>query len=118
VFDVGEATLPLIGALGETNGKTRLDVAEVLSRIDQKRAQVALMDAAMNANGDERVSLLGKVADSAKRYGNLLEQRQVERALELAANAPDKEATAAAALVGSLNLSNTNLVPLILGKKS
>lgn len=118
VFDVGDAALPLIGALGETTGPMRLEIAEVLSRVDQKRAQVALMDAALNAAGEERVALLGKVADSAKRFGNLLEQRQVERVLDLATNGPDQEATAAAALVGSLNLPNTNLVPLILGKKS
>src|SRR5262249_4047456 len=52
VFEVGEAALPLIAALGENQGRMRLDIAEVLSRIDQKRAQVALMDAALNANGD------------------------------------------------------------------
>jgi CheY-like chemotaxis protein len=117
VFDVGDASLSLISALGETNGKMKLDIAEVLARVEQKRAQVALMDSAVAASGDERIALLGKVADSAKRYGNLLEPRQVERALDLAANAPGHEATAAAALVGSLNLSNTNLVPLILQKK-
>jgi HEAT repeat protein len=117
VFDVGEATLPLIAALGETGGKTRLDIAEVLSRVDQKRAQVALFDTALNAQADDRVALLNKVADSAKRYGNLLEDRQVQRLLELAATGPDKEATAAAAVVGSLNLSNANLIPLILEKK-
>jgi HEAT repeat protein len=118
VFDVGEACLTLIAALGENTGKTRLDVAEVLARVEQKRAQVALMDAAMNAAAEERVALLGKVADSAKRYGNLLEPRQVERAMELAVKGKDQEATAAAALVGSLKLPNTNLVPLILGTKS
>ncbi len=117
VFEVGEAALPLIAALGEAAGKTKLEIAEVLSRVDQKRAQVALMDAAMNAQADERIALLGKVADSAKRYGNLLETRQVQRLLELAKSAPDKEATAAAALVGSLNLPNTNLLPLILNKQ-
>jgi hypothetical protein len=117
VFEVGEAALPLIAALGESSGKTKLDIAEVLSRVDQKRAQVALMDSAMNAQADERIALLGKVADSAKRYGNLLENRQVERLLSLAKTSPDKEATAAAALVGALNLPNANLVPLILNKQ-
>jgi HEAT repeat protein len=116
-LDVSEAALPLIGALGETSGKARLDVAEVLARIDQKRVQVALMDAAMNAQGEDRVALINKVSESARRYGNLLETRQVQRVIELASTAPDKEATAAAALIGSLNLSNTNLVPLILNKK-
>jgi len=115
-LDVSEASLPLIAALGESTGKTRLDVAEVLARINQKRVQVALMDAAMNASGDERILLMNKVADSAKRFGNQLELRQIKRVTELATTAPDKEATAAAALIGSLNLSNTNLVPMILGK--
>ena len=65
----------------------------------------------------ELESALRRVADSAKRYGNLLEPRQVERIMEQVRTAPDKEATAAAALVGSLNLPNANLVPLILEKK-
>jgi CheY-like chemotaxis protein len=118
VFNVGEACLPLISALGETEGKTKLDVAEVLSRIEQKRAQVALMDSALNGAGEERVALLGKVADSAKRFGNMLEPRQIERAMEMAVKGKDQEATAAAALVGSLKLPNANIVPLILGTKS
>lgn len=116
VFNVGDAALPLIAALPESAGKTRLDVAEVLARINQKRTQVAVMDSALNATGDEKIALLNKVSDSAKRFGNQLEPRQVERAMELAAKATDKEATAAAALVGSLNLPNSNLVPMILGK--
>lgn len=115
-LDVSEAALPLIAAMDETSGKTRLDVAEVLARINQKRVQVALMDAAMNATGEERILLMSKVADSAKRFGNLLEQRQITRVTELAVKAPDQEATAAAALIGSLNLTNSNLVPMILGK--
>jgi hypothetical protein len=116
VFNVGDAALPLIASLPESAGKTKLDIAEVLARINQKRTQVAVMDAALNASGDDKIALLNKVADSAKRFGNQLEPRQVERAMELAAKATDKEATAAAALVGSLNLPNSNLVPMILGQ--
>ncbi|MFN0133566.1 MAG: hypothetical protein ACKVW3_13690 [Phycisphaerales bacterium] len=117
VFDVGDAALPLISALSDAKGETRLDVAEVLGRINQKRAQVALADGALGATGDERVALLGKLADSAKRFGNQLEPRQVQRVIELASTGADKEATAAAAVVGSLNLPQTNIVPLILGQK-
>jgi HEAT repeat protein len=116
VFDVGEASLSLIAALNEAGGGVRMDIAEVLSRINQKRVQVALMDAALNAKGDEQINLMSKVADSAKRYGNLLESRQVERLLQITAGSAGKEATAAAALMGSLNLPNNNLVPLILGE--
>jgi HEAT repeat protein len=116
VFSVADAALPLISALGAMQGPARLDVAEVLARIDQKRAQVAVMDAALNAAGPERIALLGKTADSAKRFGNKLEPRQVDRVIELASTGKGDEATAAAALVGSLNLSNSNLVPLILNQ--
>ncbi len=55
------------------------------------------------------------VADSAKRFGNQLEARQVDRVVELAMKAEAAEAAAAAALVGALNLPNDNLIPLILG---
>jgi len=118
VFAVGDSALTLIAALPESTGKTKLDIAEVLSRIDQKRAQVAITDGALAAAGEERIALLGKASDSAKKFGNQLEPRQVQRVIELATKAPDKEATAAAALVGSLNLPNSNLVPLILGQQA
>lgn len=116
VFDVGDAALPLISALGETKGQTRLDVAEVLSRVGQERTQVALMDSALTATGTERVALLGKVADSAKRYGNMLASRQVEQLIVLAGSKDEVEATAAAALMGALNLPNSQLIPLIIGR--
>lgn len=116
VLNVADAGLPLISSLRASAGQTRLNVAEVLARIGQNRAQVAIMDAALNASGAERIALLGKVADSAKRFGNRLEPRQVDRLIELAGTGSGDEATAAAALVGALNLPNTNLIPLILGR--
>lgn len=114
VLNVGDATASLVGALGDSGGATRLRVAEILSRIDQHRAQRALMDAALAASGAERVQLMGLVAESAKRYGNLLEARHVNRVVEIASKGDDAEATGAAALMGALNVSNTELVPLIL----
>ncbi len=114
VLNVGDAALPLIGALGTTQGSARLEVAEVLARIGQARAQVALLDAALAAGGEERIALLGKVADSAKRFGNMLESRQVSRVVELAMRATGPEGTAAAALMGALNLPNPDVLPLIL----
>jgi hypothetical protein len=118
VFDVGEAANSLIEAMKSSGGQQKIDLAEVLSRVNQKRVQVALMDAAMNSSDEEQIILLGKVADSAKRHGNLLEPRQVQRVLDMAARAPGQTATAAAALVGALDVGNRNLVPLILGQQS
>lgn len=115
---VEEAVLPLINALGETQGATRLEVAEVLSLIGQQRAQVALMDAADRASGADRIALLAKVASSAKRFGNQLEERQVRRVLELAKGSDAAESAAAVAVAGALNLNNLDLLPLILGGRS
>lgn len=114
VFNVGDASLPLMAAMSDGTGATKLELAEVLSRVGQQRVQVALMDAALEAKGDERVALLHKVADSAKRFGNQLEARQVGRLTELATKGSETEATAAAALMGALNLPNSQIVPLIM----
>lgn len=115
VFKVEDATLPLIGALASAQGNVQLDIAEVLSRINRSEAQQALADAALAATGPAQIALLGKTSDSAKRFGNMLEARHAKRALELAQNADSALATAAAALVGALNVPNADLVPLILG---
>jgi len=115
-LDVADATTPLIAALATSRDEVRLQVAGVLARINRPQAQVALMDAAVEAAGDERVALLTTLTGSAKRFGNLLEERQVKRLVELVQTGKDAEATAAAALMGALNLPNTRLVPLVTGK--
>ncbi len=119
-LSVADSALSLISVLGdkklaESGSVNRLDVGEVLSRVNQARAQEALMEAALNASGAERIAFLGKVAESAKRYGNLLPQVQVTRAIELAQSKDRGEATAAAAVLGSLNLQNADLAALIVG---
>ncbi|MBX3316808.1 MAG: hypothetical protein KF902_08105 [Phycisphaeraceae bacterium] len=116
VFDVGDATTPLSQALSSTSGELQLRLAEVLARIDRPRAQIAIMDAAVSASGSQRVALLGKVTESARRYGNRIEERQVGRLLQMARSASGSEATAAAGLMGALGLSSRDIVPLLLGE--
>jgi len=116
VFSVSDATMPLIAAMNQYDDRMKMSVADVLARIGEQRAQVALMDEALNASGDERIVLLGYVADSAKRFGNLLADRQVRRLIELARTGERREATAAAAAMGALNLPNESLLPLIIGE--
>lgn len=115
VFDVSDAAVPLIGALEETSGDVRARVADVLSYIGQQRVQVALMDAVMTADEEERLPLMSQMTDSAKRFGNMLEERQVRWLVERADSPDEAEATAAAALMGALELPNDRIVPLILG---
>lgn len=115
-FEIADAAVPLTWALENTDDdELRLKIADVMSYISQQRVQVALMDAAMNADGEERLALVSRVNASAKRFGNLLEERQVRWLLERAQSATGEEATASAALVGALNLSNDQLVPLLVG---
>ena len=102
-----------MGALDDTTGATRLEVADVLARIPQDRCQRAIMDAALNAESAERIALLGAVSESAKRFGNFLEDRHVTRLVEIARTAPEREATAAASLMGALNLPNSEILPLL-----
>ncbi len=115
VLNAADATLPLIGELLDRQGEVRLRLADILSHIDEKRAQVALMDVALRENGAEMVRYLEKTSDSAKRFGNLLNPTQLEQLADIAMTGNDAEATAAAALMGALNLPNEDLVPLILG---
>jgi len=114
VLNVGDASAALTTALGETSGPTRMKVGEILSRIGQERCQRALMDAAAAASGAERVDLLNLTRESAKAHGNLLEARHITRLVDMASKGSDDEATAAASLLGSLEVAGSQVVPLIL----
>jgi hypothetical protein len=118
VFNVGDASRQLIAALSDTQEEVRLSIADVLALIDQRRAQVSLMDAANNADGDVQLALLESVTASARRYGNLLERRQVEELLTLVQEAEGELATTAAATAGALDLPASYLLPLIQGEQN
>lgn len=114
VFRVDDALRPLLTALAQQSGRVRLEVADVLSRMAIPEAQQGVMDAAVGAEGDERLLLLERVGQSARRHGNMLDDRQVRRLMELTRSEDDREATAAAALMGALDLPGSQLAPLIL----
>ena len=117
ILQVVEAQGPLVSAVADSKGDTRFKVAEVLSLIGTKQSQVALFDSALGAEAAERTKLLGLAANSAKRFGNMLEPRQVDALVALTTKATGDEATAAAAVVGALNLQGTGVVTLILAPK-
>jgi hypothetical protein len=114
VLNVGDASAALIAALSEAQGGNKLQIAEILSRVGQDRAQRALAEEVTKVSGGERVLLMAYLADSGKRFGNMLEERQVKRMVELASAADDAEATAGAALIGALGLPSREVVSLIL----
>lgn len=118
VLDVGDATVPLLAALKETDGEVQMRVASLLGHICRPGVQSAIIDTAMENDGETRLSFLHAGIESAKRCGNQLDERLVGRLLEVAETGDGDEATAAAAMLGALNLPNTRLVPLITGGTS
>jgi hypothetical protein len=110
VFSAVDAVAPLITVLGRP-GVNKLDVAEILSRTNFAKAQVAIMDAALNSTGSDQPAMLDKVTASVKRFGSQLEPRQVTRAIDLAKSGD----TSAAALVGAMGIENKDVVKLIVG---
>ncbi|MEM1185799.1 MAG: HEAT repeat domain-containing protein [Planctomycetota bacterium] len=114
VLDVSAAATPLIASLPEVSGATQVAVAEVLSFIAQDRAQAAIIDEALDATGGQQLQLLDKASGSAKRFGNLVSLRYARQLGELARSRDLAVATAAVAVIGALELPNTELLPLVL----
>jgi hypothetical protein len=116
VLHVQDATGPLIGALSSASGGRRMAIAEVLAFIPDPRAQQALVDTALASSGGEQAALLAHVADSAKRFGNQLDERQVARVVTVATSDAPEESLAAAALLGALGVPNSDFLPQLLGE--
>ncbi|MEL7473475.1 MAG: hypothetical protein AAGK04_09175 [Planctomycetota bacterium] len=114
-YNIEDAALPLIGAMAGASGPVKLSIGEVLARVGTTQAQVALLDNALAepAGSIERIELLHRVADSAKRYGRLVSDQQVERLITAAVEETGPAATSAAAAVGAMNLQNDRLLRLI-----
>ncbi len=114
VLDVADSATILIQVLADAEGLSMIDLAEVLSHVNSPAAQRAIFEKALATSGFEQVEMLAIAADSGKRFGNHLDARLVRRLVELAQSENEELATQAVALMGSLRIENTHLVPLIL----
>ena len=112
VFNVLDAESALIDALAARQDGTGVLVAEVLCRLDSPRSQRAVFDAALAASGHEQIELLNRLALSARRFGNLSEERHINGLLRLV-TAGEAVGEAAARVHGALNLPAANAVRLI-----
>ncbi len=114
-LDVSVAARPLVSVFQE-DGPLTLVIADVLASLDSAEAQRALIEAGFDASGQERVSLMRLVGRSVREHGSMLEQRHIDRLLELAGDQslPENQAVAVAALVGSLDLQSAGGAELIL----
>ncbi|MEX0877152.1 MAG: hypothetical protein WD114_06805 [Phycisphaerales bacterium] len=118
VLSVSDAASILIDVLDEVDGFNLLDVAEIISYMPQPVAQQAIMNRALESSAEIQTELLTIVADSGKRHGNQLDNRQIRRLIELAQSEDDELATVAVATMGALEVTNDSLVPLILNRES
>jgi len=118
VLNVSDAASILIAVLDQVDGLTMLDVAEIISYMPQPKSQMAIMNKALVSSDTVQQELLILVADSGKRFGNQLDNRQTRRLIELAQSENDDLATVAVATMGALEIANTSLVPLILNDEA
>ena len=113
VFDIRNAEAPLLGALAATSGDLRVRVADVVARVPTEQSQRTLMDACLRAQGDEQAELLLRLAESARRFGNMLEAQQVDALRKVIMSSTGPEADAAGTAYGALGLPVRDVVKLI-----
>ncbi len=119
VLNISDAASILINVLEEVDGFTMLDIAEIISYMPQPKAQQAIMDRTMGTDdADLQIEMLTIVADSGKRHGNQLSNRQIRRLIEMAQSDNDDLATTAAATMGALQVDNTTLLQLVIEPNS
>lgn len=113
VYDVSDAEVALLDSLASRSGGLRLLIADILALIDSERAQRDLFDAALAASGNEQIELLGRVANSVKRFGNRAQDRHIDSLIHLVVNSTGRTAEAAGQVHGALNLPPASAVRLI-----
>jgi hypothetical protein len=119
VLNISDAASILINVLEQVDGFTMLDIAEIISYMPQPKAQQAIMDRTMGTDdADLQIEMLTIVADSGKRHGNQLSNRQIRRLIEMAQSENDDLATTAAATMGALQVDNTTLLQLVIEPNS
>ncbi len=113
VLNISDAASILIDVLEQVDGYTMLDIAEIISYMPQPKAQQAIMDRTLGSSDDLQIEMLTILADSGKRHGNQLNNRQIRRLIELAQSDNQDLATTAAATMGALEVDNDTLLQLI-----
>ncbi|HWB19928.1 MAG TPA: hypothetical protein VG711_06480, partial [Phycisphaerales bacterium] len=113
VLKINDAEGALVEALQTRTGGIRMKVADILAMLDTDNAQRQLFDAALSAQGDDQVELLGHVADSVRHNGDHAEKRHIDALLDLVADSSGDVADAAATVHGALNLGASDAVKLI-----
>ena len=113
VFQLTAAEAGLLEAMRTQEGPIRVMAAEVLAMVNTKRAQRAVIDAALAASGDEQAMLLNAVAQGARRFGSQATTPQADAIRDLVRTSSGSLADAAAAAYGALGMPSSEAVDLI-----
>ena len=113
VYRLADAEAGLVDALRTQEAAVKVAVAELLAMIDSTRAQRAVIDAALAAEGDEQAMLLAPVAQGARRFGSRATSAQADAIRTLVRTSLGARADAAAIAFGALSLPSSEAVDLI-----
>ncbi len=115
VYNVADAEPALIQALNDERQKIVRMAGQVLELIDSTKAQVAIAQASLDMSHGEEVviSLLNSLAESAKQFGNKLDQIHLDDLLDMVKSAEGQVALAVSRAHGALTLPTSNVVELI-----
>ena len=117
VFNIGVAEPALAAALASSTDETlRRKCASVLALTQSPSAQALLAAAAMDQanSADLRVAMFASLAESAKTNGNMLDDGQTAKVVQLAREEPDLTLrTAASQALGALNLASNRASEII-----
>jgi hypothetical protein len=114
VYRLADGESGLLAAMRTQEGPVRTSIAALLAMVDSRRAQGAVIDAALAASGDDQVLLLQSVAQGARRFGPRATDAQADAIRDLVRSASGANADAAAAAFGALRLPSSEAVDLIL----
>lgn len=116
VFDLSGAQPALLAALDATDEPLQVSAASVLALSPSTAAQQGMATVAMDDGRTTslRVASFRDLAESAKRYGNMLGQSQIDALVSMAAQDDDLVIrTAASEALGAMNLTNNQASEII-----
>jgi len=119
VFDVQEALKPLLETLDHPQADLRQAALEVLALLDNASAQQHLAFFALDTeqSEDQRLHAFAELADSARRFGPMLEDQTVDQLIDFALHETNVALrTASSKAVGALNLPSKNSTDMLLSE--
>jgi HEAT repeat protein len=114
LFEASNALPALLELTNDERSEVAIAAGDVLSKLDNARAQSGLAEAAVTSVGDVQAAYLIDLAESATAFGNLISAQQSDAILQLVKTTRGDLAVAAAQAHGALTLPTRNAVELIL----